>query len=498
MNKLLPLIVVSLCLASVVSMGQKANRLAASSIYNYDGTTAFILTDSTHYAYYSPTRGGDLNSAYIPYDVALSYFYSTTSPTTSKQSIQKFDSYNHRVAQTNYKSDIIYTWVENDNTLYTPNLSDSILNETNQLWNKIKSGWDNRYQQVSSFDAANNKTSLTTYNWDSSSNAWLAYDRLIYEYGAANLLVKKTYQTWASTSSSWDNVFIDSFNYSTTNKTVLYTNFLWNKTRGDWEKHKHTIYRYDSSDFLVQQTESGWDTVSNSWRYAQQFTFLNDSKGNIQEMPVQNWNIPSSSWINFRKKVYFRDSRANILNDRWLNWDSIADSFVNGEQTTYTFDLSNNMLSEVSSGWTVSTGSWDSIERDRYAYNTNNQLVFHTHDMWNKAGYWNYVLYDPKFYYYYEEYTTDVATTTLPKGNLLLYPIPANKNMNMSLKWDYPQSFRVRITDIKGCIREEWSVPATSNYMQNINLSALSSGNYFIECIGSNNGYIQQRFSVID
>jgi hypothetical protein len=138
------------------------------------------------------------------------------------------------------------------------------------------------------------------------------------------------------------------------------------------------------------------------------------------------------------------------------------------------------------------------LQRVSHTYNTYNQRTQELNQEWNKAGYWNNLVEDQLFKYYYEEYTLNIDEKALAQGTAQVYPIPANSIINLMAKWDLAQNFTTKIYDIQGKLLMQWNVANTSQYSTILDVSNFASGSYIVEFRGSNSPQsIKQKFNVV-
>lgn len=492
-------LLLSCCTIASGAYAQIKSRLIAQSLYNYDGTS-FIVSDSTKYNYTSSFLGGDLSSRYIAFDNSTTFNFDKASSSFNnfKKSVQRFDTKNHRtVLLTAYWNKSISAWEEAQTFYYYTTVDDSLTSKVEQAYNKGAAAWDNLVQESYTYDAVNNRTSYTLEFWNVAAGKWVGYDRYFYTYDASNNLTKKTNQNWSTSTSSWENVFIDSFTYTPANKVQIYTNIVWDKTISSWKNNKQTVNTYDASDYHIDEIQSGWNATSGSWYNVQKISFVNDSKGNMIQQTLQNWNDVSMSWDNFRKQYLTYDSKNNAVNNYWQAWNSGSGMYENADQRSFTFDAANNTLSNVSSLWNATTSSWDSSIRLSFEYNSFNQLTRQNYESWDLAGFWAHKTGDQLFNYYYENYTNSIHENQIEKGSLSIFPVPAAEQISIALKWENPQAFSARISDINGKLYKQWNVGAVSNYNEQVSVSNLSSGTYFIEFSGYKGDKFRQSFTVL-
>lgn len=481
---------------SLCSSAQTRSRLAAHSLYNYNGS-GFGITDTTSYRY-SGNRGGDLNSRYLSYDNSISFVYDPffSGLVNNKKSLQSFDTHGNRSVQIGtIWNKAIGAWEDYETNYFYTTADDSLTSQVDQSWNSGSATWDNLARQTITYDAAKNRSSYTLELWKV--GAWTNVERFFYTYDASSNLTKKVYQLWDA--GAWENNFSDTMTYSTTNKVTAYYNQLWDKTAGAWVYNKATLSTYGTGDLLAVQTETGWDAASSSWYNVQKDSFHYDGKGNILLTDNQQWNGTGSIWENYRRKISDYDSRDNMLNTYTQLWDAASSSFSGNNQHTYTYDASDHMMSDVLSNWNAGVSAWDSSIRYTYRYNTYGQRTFQNYEDWDAAaGMWTNRTGNQRFHYYYEDYSpTSIPTASAAAaGNLYLFPVPANAELNISLNWDEAQAFSARITDLQGRVYRQWSHPAGTQYQEAVPTTGMSSGVYFIECRGSKGGSLKQSFIV--
>lgn len=392
------------------------------------------------------------------------------------------------------------------------------------------------------------------YRWDTAGNAWRPTYLYILSYDAQNRPNAEVIQTWASSTSSFVNSNKISFSYDVQGRPTLIKNEVWNLGTNAWNNYQQfTSFTYNASGKPASYTLQQWKPSSSSWVNFQRFTGSYSAHGDLTGWVTEIWNAASSAWINMTNERYtYNAAYKNIRyerqtwdagNNRWKNdlgysyyynssnqnngytrqiGDIIGLSWVNTDSFHYSaVNSAGYPLTQLGYVWTSSM--WQPATRYTVTYNSANLENYSLREDWNGSsfvntqrdfsnynsfgqlssaygetysnGNWGIGITDVSERYAYQNYTTEVSPVALQAADISLCPVPAGQYLDLSIKWQQPQAFSVRVYDMKGSIVQQWDAQPAQLYNRRLSVERTATGVYILR-VTSRDGLLEKSFAI--
>lgn len=324
-------------------------------------------------------------------------------------------------------------------------------------WDTNTANWRHNTRELLTFENGGNKEtnylrlSLSNSNWDN-------FYQTLKKYDAANNLIEKVFQTWDSDTNSWKNGTKDVINYTSNQKN---SEFSYTYFSDKWNEKSNTKYTYNSENLaeeVNQKNNSTFTSMVNNTKISYTYT------GNLLTEKVdEEWLDWASIWENDKKVVYeYQDG--NLAKETTIGWNVSKQVWAtNGnKKIEYTYNSENLILESISSLFITSDGVFKGTDKYNYTYSTNQVIA--THQQKNLTGdegwrnyaqqirktdtdenltehiyqNWNTTLNDWKGFlrlvYFWSE-AKEAFSLTIEKQNqqvgVSVFPIPAQDNLNI-------------------------------------------------------------------
>lgn len=437
------------------------SRLIAESHYTLH-SAAFPTADSVTYNY-SGTRGGDLKHT-LKYDSLKHYGFGSIQPGRPVPS----DSVMGISSRT-------YDTLSN------------LLAQEDDFYSHVTSSFQPYSLVTYTYDANNNMTSSISQMWDTATFSWQNGYKHLYQYDGSNHLVMQVNQNWVAGSGIWANTSADSFTYSSTGKMLAHILQYWN---AGWLNNMQYVYTYDASNNNTSRLQQSWH--GGAWTYGQQ-DFYSYSSGNdmLSALSVQ-WNNTGTACDTLTLQAYTYNSTHDKITELDQYWQS---GWNNSASAMYSYDGNHNLVVDSLQKWDNTTSTFINTQRDLFTYNSYNQLLTQVTENWNGSGWGGSLTGGHEDDYYYEPYTTGVATLGKAIEGMSLFPSPADNIISITIKWSHPQQFIVGVYDIQGRLLQQVGHVATAYASITLPVSQLPVGNYFIKVTAAD-GTIAKQFVI--
>ncbi|MBL7760272.1 MAG: T9SS type A sorting domain-containing protein [Sediminibacterium sp.] len=427
-----------------------ASRLIAAAGGEYDdNSSAFIFIDSA-FVNYSGGRGGDLNSKQIKFDNGMMWVDNGGGLQEAEKMAQTFD------GNSNILSTLLEAW---DGT-----------------------AWVNSYGIVYTYDVNNNTLTETEVEWNPGNNTWDSVYRYYYTYNGNNTLLTETGLT--NNGGIWENAYLTTYTLDGNDNTVVTEWSGWNTGTSSWDPTARLHYTYNTDNLQTELWDESWQT--NTWQKHNRYL----TTYNQNDLPAtetrQSWD--GSNYVT-----------ARVVTNTYVNNDLVnaLEQYGNGNNATNvdnTFDGNHNMLSRINQYWF--NNAWVNDRKMEWTYNSYNQVLTDKMFRWINSA-WGHNGGDLTNRYYYETYTTSVKDAEIAESAFKVYPVPATHFVRVEMEWEQPQAFTVSVTDMQGRMIRTFSEKATANYSRNIDVNQLPAGNYVIKVAGVKGKATYQQFSVV-
>jgi len=435
----------------------QGSRLIAEAAEENNGTS-FYPYDSV-YLVYSGLRGGDLAHT-LDYDTAYVVQYDLNSAAYDKYAFesQTFDANNN------------------------------VLSDLEATWNATTSSYANVEEDSFTYDANNNMLMDKDLMWNAATSSWNNGSEYIYTYNSNNKMLTEIYAY--GNGNTWINSTKDTFTYDGNGNMLADLNLEWNGTNNTWGNNTLATYTYNAGNNMLTEQDQTWDGAS-AWINDDLYAYTYDANNNMLTDLYQVDNGTGNVWLNSYTDTFAYDGANDPLTDKGLTWDTVTNAFVKSYLITNTGFVSQQPLTSVYQTWDTTNSVWNNMEEELSAYNSYNQQTVLTLLDWNGSA-WVGNTDDEQDFFYYQTYNLSVKPVTNAGGSALIYPVPTQDQLHISLTWDAPQACNIAIYDVQGRILKQWQVPSATSYQNTISVRNLAAGNYFLNITGANGQIVQK------
>jgi hypothetical protein len=333
------------------------------------------------------------------------------------------------------------------------------------------------------------------YEYDVANNVYNNAGKCLQTFTAAGTVQYRTQQKWMASDAQWQNSFRYEYLYSEGFQRLLQTNVqVWN---GSWNGNSlnykidydfngnivkvnmvtSILYlSYDANNNITERKEYSYQ--AGNWNYTDKYTFSYNTANQLTGYVLQHYT--NDSWVNAEKKDYII-SNNNVAAIVTATWSS--NTWIPSYQNLFSYDVNGNKLSNEYQVWDNNTATYKNQRKENWSYNTDNQPITYSSQTWSETNAaWQAVKGDFFHHYYYEKYfPTDVLTLN-ESQDFLLYPQPANDQVNITIKNAKASTTSVYIYDMQGKTVKTFSTTQTH---QTIPISDLPAGQYWVNIVSA-------------
>lgn len=292
--------------------------------------------------------------------------------------------------------------------------SDSkLIEQMNYWWDWSYFEWIQNQQYNLSYDSNNNLIQNHYTKWSESTFDWINDSLYIYEYNVSNLLSTYYEIKWLILFNEWKDISKTVYTYDTSGNNTLKTKYLWELDLLIWESNQKNNYIYNANNEMIEQIQLLMNSTNTNWEndWKREYTYFDLDR--IKDEIYFNWNSSLDTWDEDYKFISYYDENAKLIN-----------------KTRYYYDWEQLL--------------WDNQFQTLHDYYDNDFLSSTTYYYWN-AWQWKEL---EKYNYYYPGYnSTKVKDKTT---TLLIYPVPTNDKIFVSLNNELSGDAQIRIYDLSG------------------------------------------------
>jgi YD repeat-containing protein len=234
-------------------------------------------------------------------------------------------------------------------------------------------------------------------------------------------------------------------------------------------------FTYDGSNNIIERTDS---ILSPPQAFTAYYKHLFTYNG-ANQLTTYIIEEHDGIWKSYKKYEYAYNGQdlTTTTEFEWVNnaWTVIG-------KNEFTYDAAHNKMSDIYQTWDQATSTFVNTTRLQWTYNSFAQPLTYYSESWDAAsGIWTNTTEDFLYRYYYQSFTpTSVDRFTAGAITMVLYPQPASESLNIRVDLEKPEPFTIAIFDVQGRMMKQIS-GSNINIRQNISLSDLPSGNYFLK-----------------
>lgn len=365
-----------------------------------------------------------------------------------------------------------------------------ILYDQKTMYKASGSSHINNYRYIYTYDY---KSAATTYEyktWDAGSNAWIDNNRLNFNTGSPRT---DTNWRWDIANQKWYANVLNIIQTNATGKVTLQTNLTWSVANQKFDSTAQYKRSYDAAGNMTEEiilTYNG-SHLDNHTKHVWTYNSANDRTS----FTSYKWDATNKVWTEDTKNVYlFSGKITQSFSFKWNTGTALWDSTA---RRSYTYDGNGNNTKLLVQTYSTANATWSNSTEHTYTYNTFGQKTLYIYRTWNTSNNtWSLLA---SYYYYYETYdpagVSDMDYTTT---EMKVWPVPASGLLHVAPVWQQAEGYTGMITDITGRTVAQWASPAsTASAVQQVDISALTTGMYNIRLV-CNNGEVQHAtFNVV-
>jgi Secretion system C-terminal sorting domain len=348
--------------------------------------------------------------------------------------------------------------------------------------------YHNAYYYTQTFDGNNNITGRITQFWNGT--AWQLLSNTLFTYNSSNEMTTMIQQSWNG--SAWTPVAQDVYSYNVAGKLVIDQYQVWNSLTSTFEASTQRTYYYDASNNKINETDQSYSggvpIYTNQWAYTY------SSTNQMLTTTYSVWN--GAGWTPSTLTTNTYDTLGNKISQMGQVWDGVSSAWVNNTLDIYSsFTGGHQPQMDIHQTWnSAGSGTWVNAMQYTNTYNSYNQLTSSTGQSWNIVGVFEFALGDPMSNYYYQTYSTvtEVKNISNVGGDVTVYPVPAQGDLNVDLNWNEAQAATITIYNAQGSVVRQWSTPVAARFHSTVSVDNLAEGTYFLKINGAQGQIVKQ------
>jgi hypothetical protein len=322
---------------------------------------------------------------------------------------------------------------------------------------------------IKAYDAADRTQWVVYQSWEST-GSWENKMRFAFTYDGAGDTLTQLTQVWDASSLVWTNSACDSSDYTSglrqsRNRTV------WNNTTAAWRPSERWLYTYSGASLSNSLHQL---YVAPGWNDESRISYAYDGAGLLTTQTSERYT--GGAWVNTALKLYTYDAAdlpLSVLEQQW-----VSGAWLNYRETLTEYNADALPVTIYTRAW-MSPTDIDTYQRADLVYTSDKLLATQTLNNWDGVS--------PGLpnintrYYYYEDYSTVIPETGATALSMALFPVPADKQLNIAIALPAAQTLSLQLCDLRGRSwrQEELAVPS-GNSRQTLDVSALAPGVYVL------------------
>ncbi len=324
---------------------------------------------------------------------------------------------------------------------------------------------DSTYRYTKYYDAENKLTSKVSREWYMGN--WRILDSIVCDYNGKTVT---GWTRWVLVNNVWTAVYRISYSYNDdkTIKTTLYKR--WNDTV--WVTAWKYAFEYNQDKEIIEERSEIYDNSKwkPSLRYV--YSYYGNSR-NVKEARFERFL--NNNWEVYSHDTYEYGTNNKVTCKINAYWDESIKDWDHESANLYKYNI-NSKAEEVIYTYKRNGKPRDTISREVMAYNVHNQILSSAFSVWH-SNIREFVVIDgsPNRMWFYEEYDPGIPKK---ETSVLLYPVPAHKQLHLAIDFERPEDFAISIISIDGKLMLQNGVRATASYKYTFDTSRFAQGNY--------------------
>ena len=269
------------------------------------------------------------------------------------------------------------------------------------LENWSNGAWENRMQQLPTYDDEGRLASREIAHWDAILKVWEDQTKTVFNRDEKGSLLTREIFNWMPDQSIWQATLRSSFTNNAKNKPSSVLNEALNEQ--GWYNKSIDEYKYDANGKMIQRINERWDKHLTAWVPYSKFDYTIESN-RTAGYTTYFWDTQLAKWDAYKKASYFYTASGNIdhilyetqVDGSWKNYsvrkNSCDDKGVlntmevdNFDPTSETWNKTShvdylmtdfNKLSEsLSKKWNNEMSDWENLQRFTYSYSEDGETI---------------------------------------------------------------------------------------------------------------------------
>jgi hypothetical protein len=318
--------------------------IAVSNMHYFDSLASYVFTDSTTQAY-TGTRGSTYKGHWNQWELKADSITQLVVDSGTLQNYshfsQTFDAHDNILTNTEQRW-MSGSWQNSRNTINTYDAMDNILTVTDQYW--VASGWRNNLKITNTYTGTNKIATMLEQTW---STTWDDIFQIVYSYDAADNNTKMLVLLWDATSSAWDSSFQLLHTFDASGNLLTETDQIWDTASASWQNYTQVVSTYDAMNRTTSTTWSTW--YSTIWMGNVRYLYSDFTGMNPGTLIYQV--AASGTFENYHKDSITYNSFNQPIFDFCTGWNDITsawEDFEGGFITHFYYELLADGIREVS------------------------------------------------------------------------------------------------------------------------------------------------------
>jgi|GEM_PF-6834543 len=269
------------------------------------------------------------------------------------------------------------------------------------LENWTNGSWENRMQQLPSYDKEGRLTKNKIAHWNPVLKVWEDQTKTVFSRDEnGNVLTRETFK-WFQNQSSWRATIRTSYSMNERNERSSVLNEIRNEE--GWYNQSIEEYKYDVDGNLIEKRSERWDKKLISWVPDRKFDYTIESDRMVG-YSIYFWDNQVGEWQSYKKTTYHYSNLETIdhvLVETWIDgswkehsirrnfhdekgvlstmeveiFDHTSNIWQNANHVEYEFTGFGKVSESISKKWNGELNKWDNLQRSTYSYSKDGEVI---------------------------------------------------------------------------------------------------------------------------
>ena len=266
-------------------------------------------------------------------------------------------------------------------------------------WNN--GAWENRMQQLPSYDEEGRISKNEIAHWNSVLKVWEDQTKTVFSRDKnGNLLTRETFE-WLEDQSIWQATIRSSYSINKQNKPATVLNEIRNEA--GWVNQSIDEYTYDANGKMIERRNERWDKNLMSWVPSRKFNYVIESNRKAG-YTIYFWESQLKEWQEYKKANYHYSEANNIesisfeswIDGEWKNhsirrnahdeqgmihtmdvdlFDQSAEIWGKSSHVDYELTDFGKISKSTSKKWDGDLSVWNNLQKSTYSYSNDGDVI---------------------------------------------------------------------------------------------------------------------------